>query len=134
MRDMAHSICLIKLYQITMRKKFRLFVSDYLKLVLHDTIFLACVAMVLQDKLQVAACTTTSFATCLATFLGLQELHKVELGSTFCNDRRDFLRPGLHDIGLLFMPDRFPESGTKTLRSISVYTKPGKHPSDTISC
>ena len=31
MRDMAHSICLIKLYQITMRKKFRLFVSDYLK-------------------------------------------------------------------------------------------------------
>ena len=22
-------------------------------------------------------------------------------------------RPGLHDIGLLFMPDRFPESGTK---------------------
>ena len=31
MRDMAHSICLIKLYQITMRKKFRFFVSDYLK-------------------------------------------------------------------------------------------------------
>ena len=32
MRDMAHSICLIKLYQITMRKKFQLFVSDHLKL------------------------------------------------------------------------------------------------------
>ena len=32
MRDMAHSICLIKLYQITMRKKFQFFVSDYLKL------------------------------------------------------------------------------------------------------
>ena len=31
MRDMAHSICLKKLYQITMRKKFRSFVSDYLK-------------------------------------------------------------------------------------------------------
>ena len=31
MRDMTHSICLIKLYQITMRKKFRFFVSDYLK-------------------------------------------------------------------------------------------------------
>ena len=31
MWDMAHSICLIKLYQITMRKKFRFFVSDYLK-------------------------------------------------------------------------------------------------------
>ena len=31
MRDMAHSIFLIKLYQITMRKKFRFFVSDYLK-------------------------------------------------------------------------------------------------------
>ena len=31
MRDMAHSICLIKLYQITIRKKFRFFVSDYLK-------------------------------------------------------------------------------------------------------
>ena len=30
MRDMAHSICLMKLYQITMRKKFRFFVSDYL--------------------------------------------------------------------------------------------------------
>ena len=30
MRDMAHSICLTKLYQITMRKKFRFFVSDYL--------------------------------------------------------------------------------------------------------
>ena len=26
---MAHSICLIKLYKITMRKKFRFFVSDY---------------------------------------------------------------------------------------------------------
>ena len=23
------------------------------------------------------------------------------------------LRPGLHDIGLLFVPDSFPESGTK---------------------
>ena len=31
MREMAHSICLIKLYRITMRKKFRFFVSDYLK-------------------------------------------------------------------------------------------------------
>ena len=31
MRDMAHSICLIKLYQITMRTKFRFFVSDYLE-------------------------------------------------------------------------------------------------------
>ena len=31
MWDMAHSICLIKLYQITMREKFRFFVSDYLK-------------------------------------------------------------------------------------------------------
>ena len=31
MQDMAHSICLINLYQITMRKKFRFFVSDYLK-------------------------------------------------------------------------------------------------------
>ena len=30
MRDMAHSICLIKLYQIMMRKKFRFFVSDHL--------------------------------------------------------------------------------------------------------
>ena len=28
---MAHSICLIKLYQITMRKNFQFFVSDYLK-------------------------------------------------------------------------------------------------------
>ena len=41
---------------------------------------------------------------------------------------------GLHDIGLLSMPDRFPESGTKALRSTSVYTKPGKQLSDTISC
>ena len=32
MRDMAHSICLIKLYQITMRKNFDIFVSDYLKM------------------------------------------------------------------------------------------------------
>ena len=31
MRDMAHSICLIKLYQITMREIFQFFVSDYLK-------------------------------------------------------------------------------------------------------
>ena len=30
MRDMAHLICLIKLYQITIRKKFQFFVSDYL--------------------------------------------------------------------------------------------------------
>ena len=29
MRNMAHSICLINLYQTTMRKKFRFFVSDY---------------------------------------------------------------------------------------------------------
>ena len=43
-------------------------------------------------------------------------------------------RPGLHDIGLLFMLDRFPEFGTKTLRSMSVNTKPRKQPSDTISC
>ena len=33
MRDMAHSICPIKLHQITMRKKFRFFVSDYLKVI-----------------------------------------------------------------------------------------------------
>ena len=32
MREMAHSICLIKLYQIKMRKNFRFFVSDYLNL------------------------------------------------------------------------------------------------------
>ena len=31
MRDMFHSICFINLYQITMRKKFRFFVSDCLK-------------------------------------------------------------------------------------------------------
>ena len=30
MWDMAHSICLIELYQMTMRKKNRFFVSDYL--------------------------------------------------------------------------------------------------------
>ena len=35
MREMAHSICLMKLYQITMRKKFRLFVSDYLQVPLR---------------------------------------------------------------------------------------------------
>ena len=29
MQDMAHSICLMKLYQTTMRKKFQFFVSDY---------------------------------------------------------------------------------------------------------
>ena len=27
-------------------------------------------------------------------------------------------RPGLHDIGLLFMPDRFPESGTKNAQDL----------------
>ena len=32
------------------------------------------------------------------------------------------------------MPDRFPESVQITLRSMSVYTKPGKQPNDTISC
>ena len=32
------------------------------------------------------------------------------------------------------MPDCFPESDTKTLRSMSVYTKSGKLPIDTISC
>ena len=31
MRYMAHSICLIKLYQITMRKKYQSFFSDFLK-------------------------------------------------------------------------------------------------------
>ena len=44
------------------------------------------------------------------------------------------IRPSLYDIGLLFILDRFPESGTKTLWSISIYTKPGKQPNDTISC
>ena len=33
------------------------------------------------------------------------------------------LKPGLHDIGLLFMQDRFPESATKTHPSMSVYTE-----------
>ena len=33
MRDMAYLICLIKLYQITMRRKFRFFVSDHLKVI-----------------------------------------------------------------------------------------------------
>ena len=47
---------------------------------------------------------------------------------------RHTLRPGLQDIGLLFTTDSFPESGTKTLRSMSVYKKRGKQPSDTISC
>ena len=32
MRDMAHSICLLKLYQLTMRQKISIFVSDYLNL------------------------------------------------------------------------------------------------------
>ena len=32
------------------------------------------------------------------------------------------------------MPDRFPESGIENARSMSVYTKPEKQPSDTISC
>ena len=41
MRDMAHSICLIKLYQITMRKNFRFFVSDYLKHLLNDCTVIA---------------------------------------------------------------------------------------------
>ena len=31
MPDMAHSICLIKLHETTTRKRFRFFVSDYLK-------------------------------------------------------------------------------------------------------
>ena len=44
------------------------------------------------------------------------------------------LRPCFHDIGLLVMQDLFPESSTKTLWSMSVYTMLGKQPSDTISC
>ena len=32
MKDMAHSICLVKLYQTTVRKNFRFFVSDYLNI------------------------------------------------------------------------------------------------------
>ena len=39
-------------------------------------------------------------------------------------------RPGLHDILLLFMPDRFHECGIKN----DVYMRPVKQPSDTISC
>ena len=42
-------------------------------------------------------------------------------------------RTGLHDIGLLFMPDRFPEFGTENALSMSVYTKPGKQPGNTVS-
>ena len=33
------------------------------------------------------------------------------------------LRPGLHDIGSLFMPDRFHESDTENAPSVGVYTK-----------
>ena len=50
----------------------------------------------------------------------------------FDNSLYEF-RPGLHDIGLLFMPDRFPESGTKSTPEC-VYRKPGKQPRDTNSC
>ena len=42
MRDMAHSICLIKLYQITMRKNFRFFVSDHLKDVRDRSAIMVC--------------------------------------------------------------------------------------------
>ena len=35
---------------------------------------------------------------------------------------------------IIFHAGSLPESGTKTLRSMGVYTKPGKQPSDTISC
>ena len=34
------------------------------------------------------------FATCLATFLGLQWLHKVDLGSTFCKDYTQVILAG----------------------------------------
>ena len=44
------------------------------------------------------------------------------------------LRHGLHDIRLLFMLGSFSETCAKTLWSISVYTKLGKQPSDTILC
>ena len=40
---------------------------------------------------------------------------------------------GLHGIGLLFMPDRFVESGIKNALDYSVYNKPGNQTSDTIS-
>ena len=44
------------------------------------------------------------------------------------------LRLGLHDIGLLFMPDRFPESRTKNAWGMGVYTSPRRQSSDIISC
>ena len=54
-------------------------------------------------------------------------LDPVRIGSAIWYQMGD-LRPGLHDIGLLFMQDRFSESGTKTHRSMSVYTEPENSP------
>ena len=51
---------------------------------------LQLIAIALQDKLHVSCSVQHVLcATCLTTFLGLQRLHKVELGSTFCNDYID---------------------------------------------
>ena len=44
------------------------------------------------------------------------------------------LRPGLHDIGLLFMPDRFPESGTINALQYECSHEAWKSTHDTISC
>ena len=51
----------------------------YLKLALHEAIFLAtCLAIALRDKLKVdCSVQHVLFATYLATFLGLQRLHRV---------------------------------------------------------
>ena len=44
------------------------------------------------------------------------------------------IRPGLPDIGLFFMPDRFPESGTRNAPEYKCLHKPRRQPSDSISC
>ena len=43
-------------------------------------------------------------------------------------------RLGLHDIGLLFMPDRFPESDTKSTPENECLHEAWRQSSDTISC
>ena len=64
-----------------------------LRVVLHCAIFLAtCVVTVLRDKLQVDSLhrVTSPFTNLSRNFFDLQRLHKVELGSTFCDNSSDF--------------------------------------------
>ena len=100
MQEMAHSICLIKLYQITMRKKFRFFVSDYLntdKLNCHSKLQSPCLNHISQSlSLSFSHCSTMFAYTLMESSLHLKDQTISWLYMGNCQVIIHFGSPGSH--------------------------------------